>query len=252
MTRLFLPSFSSPMFLDPVSGLLEANRAARLKLLSPASRAGIKPGDVLLRIDQKLVHHPSDVAESLHASTSGSRLDYVVVRQEQSELLAVPVAGIPSGTHWLYLALAGVGIFTLVVGAMVRLRRPHNQATLHFFWLTVAFFGVLAFTPSGRYDRLDYFFDWADLVAVLLLPPLFLHFALVFPERPDAWVATRSGRALLAAVYLPALFAGARSASARRCSAVRNGDCSWPRRIGLEQAPSWSTSQSACWRDSCS
>ena len=45
---------------------------------SPASRAGIKPGDVLLRIDQKPVHHPADVVESLHASTSGSRLDYVV------------------------------------------------------------------------------------------------------------------------------------------------------------------------------
>ena len=44
----------------------------------------------------------------------------------------------------------------------VRLRRPNDPATLHFFWLTVAFFGALAFTPSGRYDRLDYFFDWAD------------------------------------------------------------------------------------------
>ena len=77
---------------------------------------------------------------------------------------------------------------TIVVGASVRLRRPHDQATLHFFWLTVAFFGALAFTASGRYDQLDYFFDWADLVARLLLPPLFLHFALVFPDRPDAWV----------------------------------------------------------------
>ena len=50
---------------------------------SPASRAGIKPGDVLLRIDQKPVQHPADVVESLHASTAGSRLEYVVLRQER-------------------------------------------------------------------------------------------------------------------------------------------------------------------------
>ena len=103
---------------------------------SPASRAGIKPGDVLLRIDTKLVQRPEDVVESLHASTSGSRLEYVVARQGDSDLFAVQVARIPSGTHWLYLALASVGMFTLLVGAGVRLRRPENQATLHFFWLT--------------------------------------------------------------------------------------------------------------------
>ena len=161
---------------------------------SPASRAGIKPGDFLLKIDQKQILHPSDVVESLHASTSGSRLDYVVMRQEQSELLVIAVAGIPSGTHWLYLALAGVGLFTLCVGTGVRLRRPENQATLHFFWLCVAFFGVLTFSSSGRLDFLDWVFYWGDVVAMLLLPPLFVHFALVFPERPDSWARSDRGR----------------------------------------------------------
>jgi hypothetical protein len=66
----------------------------------------------------------------------------------------------------------------------VRARRPGDQATLHFFWLSVAFFGVLAFSFSGRLDKVDWAFYWADVVALLLLPPLFLHFALVFPERP--------------------------------------------------------------------
>ena len=176
---------------------------------SPASRAGIRPGDQLLRIDQKPVQHPADVVESLHASTSGSRLDYVVLRQEQSELLVVPVAGIPSGTHWLYLALASVGLFTLCVGTGVRLRRPENQATLHFFWLCVAFFGVLTFSFSGRLDFLDWVFYWGDVVAMLLLPPLFVHFALVFPERPDSWARSDRGRNLLPLVYLPALLLGA-------------------------------------------
>ena len=64
--------------------------------------------------------------------------------------------GEPADGAGLYYSVALVGILAIVVGASVRLRRPNDPATLHFFWLTVAFFGVLAFTPSGRYDRLDY------------------------------------------------------------------------------------------------
>ena len=83
-----------------------------------------------------------------------------------------------------YYVLAAVGIFTLLVGAAVRARRPFDQATLHFFWLAVAFFGAFTFSFTGRFDRVDWFFYWADAIALLMLPPLFLHFALVFPERP--------------------------------------------------------------------
>ena len=50
------------------------------------------------------------------------------------------LAPMPSGTGLFYYVLAAVGIFTLLVGAAVRARRPTDQATLHFFWLSVAFF----------------------------------------------------------------------------------------------------------------
>ena len=54
----------------------------------------------------------------------------------------------------------------------MRLGRPANQATLHFFWLCVAFFGALTFSYTGRLDRLDLVFYWGDTVARLLLPRL--------------------------------------------------------------------------------
>jgi PAS domain S-box-containing protein len=44
---------------------------------------------------------------------------------------------------------------------------------------------------------------------MLLLPPLFVHFALVFPERPDSWARSDRGRNLLPLLYLPALLLGA-------------------------------------------
>ena len=74
-------------------------------------------------------------------------------------------------------------------------------------------------------------FYWGDAVAMALLPPLLLHFTLVFPERPP-WrgVATAARRCCVPLMYLPAL--GARRGShrgdragrrrRRRCSRARS------------------------------
>jgi len=106
----------------------------------------------------------------------------------------------------MYFVLAAVGLFTLLVGASVRLRRPRDQATLHFFWLCVAFYGWFSFSFYGPFDRLDWFFYWADAIAVALLPPLLLHFTLVFPQRDAASRGDSRRRTwLVPAMYLPAL-----------------------------------------------
>jgi PAS domain S-box-containing protein len=51
----------------------------------------------------------------------------------------------------------------------------------------VAFFGAFTFSFNGPFDRLDWVFYWGDAVAQALLPPLLLHFTLVFPQRPGSW-----------------------------------------------------------------
>src|SRR5205085_1032053 len=137
------------------------------------------------------------------------RLRYVVQRQSEQVPIEIVLQPMPLVRPGLYYSMALVGILAIVVGASVRLRRPNDRATLHFFWLTVAFFGAMSFTPSGRYNQLDYFFDWADLIARLALPPLFLHFAFVFPERSDPWSGRgRSRQWLLASFYVPAFALG--------------------------------------------
>jgi PAS domain S-box-containing protein len=99
-------------------------------------------------------------------------------------------------------------------------QRPRDPATLHFFWLTVAFFGVCGFSYSGRLDRLDWVFYWADVVAMLALPPLFVHFALVFPERQDGWANSSRGRAAVPLLYLPAILLGLTRASVLAAGAL--------------------------------
>ena len=170
--------------------------------------AGVQPGDVLLFIDDQPIETEDDVTEALHSSRSGETLTYSLLRLGESRLLQLSLRPVPTGQTQVYFVLAAIGVFTLLVGTLVRLRRPGTPATLHFFWLTVAFFGMFAFSYSGRLDRLDWLFYWADAISTVLLAPMFVHFALVFPERATGWVRDRLGRALLPLVYSPAVILG--------------------------------------------
>jgi len=175
---------------------------------SPAAAVGVQRGDLLLAIDDQPVQEVADVVAVLHASRADRTLRYTILRLGTREVIDVRLAPVPTGPGALYFVLAAVGVFTLLVGGAVRLRRPRDPATLHFFWLAVAFFGVFTFSFSGRLDRLDWVFYWADAVALLLLPPLFLHFTMVFPERPRRWSSGAAGYALAFAAYVPAVLLG--------------------------------------------
>src|ERR1043166_6433727 len=157
---------------------------------TPAARVGLNRNDLLLAIEDQPVQDVGDVVDALHKVEPNSTLRYTILRLGTREVIDVRVAPVPSGPGALYYVLAAVGTFTLLVGGAVRLRRPRDPATLHFFWLAVAFFGVFTFSFSGRLDRLDWIFYWADAISMLVLPPMFLHFTLVFPERPRRWTAS--------------------------------------------------------------
>jgi PAS domain S-box-containing protein len=193
--------------------------AAEVASPSAASRAGVRPGDVLIAVDNQPIEARSDVLALQHGSRAGDRHTYTVLRLGTREMANVSLAPMPSGAGLFYYVLAAVGIFTLLVGAAVRARRPTDQATLHFFWLSVAFFGLFTFSFSGRLDRVDWVFYWGDAIAVMVLPPLFLHFALVFPERPHM-----PGYSALLARWLPAVYLpGAVLGSTRALAVIRAG-----------------------------
>mgnify|MGYP000938771824 CR=1 FL=1 len=184
--------------------------AVEVAALSAAESAGIKPGDVLLAVNGKPIENPGDVVEFQHQGTAGTKLTYTVLRATRSLTFDVALAESVHPSS-MYFVLAAVGLFTLLVGASVRLRRPRDPATLHFFWLCVVFFGAFTFSFNGPFDRLDWTFYWGDAVSMALLPPLLLHFTLVFPERPKWSTSVGRRSVLLPLMYAPALvLAGSR------------------------------------------
>lgn len=193
--------------------------AAEIAPGTPADAVGLRPGDLLLAIDDQPVQAVDDVVAALHREDAGATVRYTVLRLGTREVVDVRIAPVPNSAGALYFLLAGVGVFTLLVGGAVRLRRPRDPATLHFFWLSVAFFGLFTFSFSGRLDRLDWIFYWGDAIATLLLPPLFLHFTLVFPERRTGWTTTPLARVLIPLLYVPAALLG----SARIVAVARSG-----------------------------
>ncbi len=187
-------------------GRVEGVTAVEVAPESAGARAGIERGDLLLAVNNAPVHTRADVIDYQHKAQAGTRLTYTLARLGTQQVIDVALAAAPQGTP-MYYVLAAVGLFTLLVGASVRLKRPHDQATLHFFWLCVAFFGAFTFSFNGPFDRLDWVFYWGDAVAQALLPPLLLHFTLVFPQRPAG--ARPTSAAVVPVMYLPALVLGA-------------------------------------------
>ena len=107
--------------------------AAEIDVQSAAATVGISPGDLLLAINGRPVDSPNAVLAELHTRAVGDQLDYLVFRSGSQELLEVTLRPIPAGNRVLYFVLATVGVFTLLMGALVRLRRPTVQAAPHFF-----------------------------------------------------------------------------------------------------------------------
>ncbi len=166
---------------------------------SPAERAGIRTGDVLLRIEKQRVENASDVAKILVALRSWNKAEYAV-RRSGVEVKATVIIGERTTDPAVYYQYA-VGIAWLGIGLFVYFRRGNAPKSLHFYLLCLASFVLSSFHYTGKLNNFDKVIYWGNVAAGLLAPTIFLHFCLTFPES-----RRRLPKPVAILLYLPSLF----------------------------------------------
>ncbi|MCU1317560.1 MAG: multi-sensor signal transduction histidine kinase [Candidatus Acidoferrum typicum] len=175
-------------------------QASRISPNSPATRAGIRPGDLLLTINSAKVIRAAEVARRLDRAGLWTQVRYKLSRggeEFETPLLTAP-AEKPLATE-NYLRI--VGLLYLFIGLFIFIRRWNAPRAVHFYVFCLVSFVLWSFHFSGKLDTFDWEVYWLEVVARLLAPALLLHFALVFPGRSETTV--RSSAKLLAVYSLP-------------------------------------------------
>jgi len=156
----------------------------------------MRPGDRLLRVNG--IHVRSDFQARSLMARQGLSGPLNLELERDGELLSlsqsVEALSPPRKGYWALRTLAGLLVF--IVGFRVIQKRDDPLAQL--FLLLCVLMGALL-VPQGRAlaKPIAHLLEWQNDLLSLLLPPLFLHFIILFPESRSRspWLRT--------AIYLP-------------------------------------------------
>lgn len=169
----------------------------------PADRARIRVGDIIEGIDHDAIRSPSHAAQLLQRRSVGETVTYLVRR---GATMIDPAPQLVLGSTRIadlevYLVYCGLGAIFFLAGLWVFWHNP-TQVPARIFFVLCSIFLVYFFAASER----SAFYYWSDAfirnvgtLASLLVPPVFLHFFLVFPRYRDGVLRRRW--------VLPALYA---------------------------------------------
>jgi len=164
---------------------------------SPGYNAGIRGGDVLLQVASHSIENTADVPQALQRVGIWNKTEYLV-RRDNVPVPAQVIVGEGVLDRSLYYQYA-VGIAYLLIGLFVYYRRVGAPRSVHFYVLCLTSFVLSCFHFTGKLNVFDQVIYWGNVAAGVLAPTIFLHFCLVFPERPK-WLERQGFRA---AFYLP-------------------------------------------------
>ena len=174
-------------------------RAERVLPGGPGEKAGIKQGDELVAINNQTINTVPQLAARIFRVGVWTSATYSLVRNEVP--LNVPIILVPPDKSFND-RLRLIALFYLGIALYVLLRRWSAPKSTHFYVFCLVSFVFYSFHYVGKLNAFDQIIYWSNVVAWLLQPALFLHFALTFPE-PKEFV--RKHPSLVPLVYLPGL-----------------------------------------------
>ena len=173
--------------------------ARRVDEGGPGELAGIKVGDRLLAISHSQIHKSADIGRQLFHQGVYSKVVYTVARNGvQVDVPLIPVPPDKSLNDGFRL----IALVYLLIGLYVLLRRWTAPKSMHFYIFCLISFVLYTFHFTGKWNAFDKIVFWGNVVAWLLQPALFLHFAVTFPQDRGF---IRRHRWLVGLVYAPAV-----------------------------------------------
>ena len=143
---------------------------------SPASDAGLLPGDVLLRLDGRDVTSALAAADAPWRVPQGTPLTLVVKRSGETFTTSI----LPTRRHAaprLYGFLALIGAACFASGLLIVLNWPSVRGARVYGALGLALFAHLVLSATGAGDAFDWAVQWADVAAGALAPAFLIHLA---------------------------------------------------------------------------
>ena len=171
--------------------------ASRVEAKGPGEHAGIKVGDQLVAVERQDTPGIPALMRQMYQKGVWAKATYSLVRGGiPLDTVVVLVPADRSANDWLRF----IALIYLLIGMYILLRRWTAPGSLHFYIFCLVSFVFYAFKYTGKLNPFDWIILESNVVAGLLQPALFLHFALVFPEKRP-WV--RDHHSVLWFVYLP-------------------------------------------------
>jgi len=187
---------------QPYTGVRLNNlTVARVARDSPGQAAGLEKGDQLISIDGTPCVSAKSISDCLGKSRPRDTVVYGIRRQGLDLTIPVTLAGLPPPEIVRKTCIIAVGLSFIAIGLLVYFKR-NDKVALVFYLFSLAFGLVLTnivtvgtgnASPIHRYVLND--------LLMLILPALFLHFFLIFPEKRG--ILKRYSR-LESGIYVPA------------------------------------------------
>jgi PAS domain S-box-containing protein len=172
-------------------------RAQRVDPEGAGEKAGVKRGDLLVAVDGREISNVGSLERQQYRVGIWSKSTYSLVRQGVT--VETPLILVPADRS-LFIGLRLIALVYLGIGLYVLLRRWTAPKSTHFYVFCLVSFIFYSFHYTGKLNEFDWIVYWANVVAWLLQPALFLHFALTFPEHR---AVVERQRWLIPLVYVP-------------------------------------------------
>ena len=144
---------------------------------SRAERAGLRPGDQIWLIGET----PSTEIDGLQKTLRriGQRVPMLVARGGRTMTLTYEVPELK--IDYSYLILSFIGFLYLTIGLFTLFRGETKESSIFYFVMLLSF-TVYVYTPAGDIDTIYKVLQIVEEIATIVLPPLALHFFLLFPK----------------------------------------------------------------------